>query len=112
MSATHTKIAIAANVPESFRMLLRAQLDHARANGFEVHCISGPGSYLQDLARAGFPIHEVPLTRLLRPAEDVRALIAWCGSFGASVSLWCTPTRPRPRCLDSSPPASRACRRS
>jgi len=70
------KIAVAANVPESFRMLLRAQLDHARASGFEVHCVSGPGEYLEELARDGFPTHEVPLTRLFRPQDDLRALAA------------------------------------
>ncbi len=70
------KLAVAANVPESFRMLVRAQLDAARAAGFDVHCVSGPGAYLAELARDGFPIHEVPLTRLVRPAEDVRALAA------------------------------------
>ncbi|MEO6030150.1 MAG: glycosyltransferase family 4 protein [Candidatus Binatia bacterium] len=70
------KIAVAANVPDSFRMLLRAQLDHARANGFEVHCVSGPGEYLEELARDGFPTHEVPLTRLFRPQDDLRALAA------------------------------------
>jgi glycosyltransferase involved in cell wall biosynthesis len=76
VSATHTKIAVAANVPESFRMLLRAQLDSARAAGFDVHCVAGPGAYLQELALAGFATHEVPLTRLFRPADDVRALVA------------------------------------
>lgn len=76
MNATHTKIAVAANVPESFRMLLRAQLDHARAAGFDVHCVAGPGAYLHELARDGFTTHEVPLTRLLRPLDDVRALAA------------------------------------
>jgi hypothetical protein len=45
MSATHTKIAVAANVPESFRMLLRAARP-ARAAGFDVHRASGPGLYL------------------------------------------------------------------
>ncbi len=74
--ASHRKIAIAANVPESFRVLLRAQLDHLRDHGFEVHCIAGPGPYLDELARDGFPTHEVPLTRLLRPLQDVRAVAA------------------------------------
>lgn len=74
--STRRKIAVAANVPESFRMLVRAQLDAARAAGFEVHCVSGPGAYLEELARDGFPVHEVPLTRLFRPEEDVRALAA------------------------------------
>ena len=73
---TAVKIAVAANVPDSFRMLLRAQLDSARANGFEVHCVSGPGDYLEELARDGFPTHEVPLTRLFRPQDDLRALAA------------------------------------
>ncbi|HEY2389517.1 MAG TPA: sugar transferase [Candidatus Binatia bacterium] len=80
-AASPTKIAIAANVPESFRVLLRAQLDHLRAHGFEVHCIAGPGPYLAELARDGFPTHEVPLTRLLRPAQDVRAVAALVGLF-------------------------------
>jgi glycosyltransferase involved in cell wall biosynthesis len=70
------KIAVAANVPESFRMLLRAQLDYARDRGFDVHCVSGPGEYVRDLARAGFATHEVPLTRLFRPQDDLRALAA------------------------------------
>ncbi len=74
--AAHTKIAVAANVPESFRLLLRAQLDHARASGFEVHCVAGPGAYLHTLAQDGFRVHEVPLTRLVRPQDDVRALVA------------------------------------
>jgi len=81
MRATTTKIAVAANVPESFRLLLRAQLDHARACGFEVHCVSGPGDYLQELARDGFPTHEVPLTRLFRPLDDLRALGALVALF-------------------------------
>jgi glycosyltransferase involved in cell wall biosynthesis len=76
MKTVPTKIAVAANVPESFRLLLRAQLDHARASGFEVHCVSGPGEYLHTLAGDGFPTHEVPLTRLFRPLDDVRALAA------------------------------------
>ena len=71
-----TKIAVAANVPESFRVLLRAQLDAARDAGYEVHCVSGPGAYLAELAADGFPTHAVPLTRLFRPAADVRALAA------------------------------------
>lgn len=70
------KIAVAANVPESFRALLRAQLDRSREHGFDVHCVSGPGAYLAELARDGFPVHEVPLTRMLRPAEDVKAVAA------------------------------------
>lgn len=74
--STAVKIAVAANVPESFRMLLRAQLDHARAAGFDVHCVSGPGAYLDELARDGFPVHAVPLTRLVRPDEDGRAVLA------------------------------------
>jgi glycosyltransferase involved in cell wall biosynthesis len=74
--SSHRKIAVAANVPESFRILLRAQLDHLRETGFDVHCVSGPGPYLQDLARDGFPTHTVPLTRMLRPLQDVRALAA------------------------------------
>jgi glycosyltransferase involved in cell wall biosynthesis len=41
-----------------------------------VHCVSGPGAYLDELARDGFATHEVPLTRLFRPAEDGRALAA------------------------------------
>jgi glycosyltransferase involved in cell wall biosynthesis len=57
-------------------MLLRAQLDAARAAGFEVPCVSGPGDYLHELARDGFPVHEVPLTRMLDPLADVRALAA------------------------------------
>jgi lipopolysaccharide/colanic/teichoic acid biosynthesis glycosyltransferase/glycosyltransferase involved in cell wall biosynthesis len=80
-TAPLTKIAIAANVPESFRVLLRAQLDHLRDHGFKVHCIAGPGPYLAELARDGFPTHEVPLTRLLRPAQDVRAVAALVGLF-------------------------------
>ena len=70
----NTKIAVAANVPDSFRMLVRAQLDAARAAGYEVHCVSGPGAYLDDLAGDGFPVHTVALTRLFDPAADVRAL--------------------------------------
>jgi glycosyltransferase involved in cell wall biosynthesis len=71
------KIAVAANVPESFRMLLRAQLDHARASGFDVHCVAGPGAYLRELRRDGYPVHEIPtLTRLMRPLDDLRALNA------------------------------------
>lgn len=77
VSGTLVKIAIAANVPESFRLLLRAQLDTARAAGFEVHCVAGPGAYLGELARAGYPTHEIPaLTRLVRPADDLRAVAA------------------------------------
>jgi len=76
MTSSPAKIAVAANVPESFRMLLRAQLDAARAGGYEVHCVSGPGDYLRELARDGFPVHEVPLTRMVDPAADVRALTA------------------------------------
>ncbi|MEB2283290.1 MAG: glycosyltransferase family 4 protein [Myxococcales bacterium] len=76
MNTAAAKIAVAANVPESFRLLLRAQLDHARGAGFDVHCVSGPGAYLDELARAGFSVHVVPLTRLVRPDEDVRALVA------------------------------------
>jgi glycosyltransferase involved in cell wall biosynthesis len=72
----HDRIAVAANVPDSFRMLLRAQLDAARAAGWEVHCVSGPGAYLAELARDGFPVHTVPLTRLFDPAADARALAA------------------------------------
>jgi glycosyltransferase involved in cell wall biosynthesis len=75
-AAAEAKIAIAANVPESFRILLRAQLDRLRESGFEVHCVSGPGAYLHELARDGFPTHEVPFTRMLRPLEDLRALAA------------------------------------
>ncbi len=75
-TASAKKIAVAANVPESFRRLVRAQLDAARDAGFEVHCVAGPGDYLHELARDGFPIHEVPLTRMLRPQDDLRALIA------------------------------------
>ncbi len=71
-----TKIAVAANVPESFRILLRAQLDRLRAGGFDVHCVSGPGPYLAELAAAGFTVHTVPLTRLFRPADDLRAVAA------------------------------------
>ena len=74
--STRPKIAVAANVPESFRMLVRAQLDAARAAGFAVHCVSGPGAYLETLAHDGYPVHEVPLTRLVRPDEDLRALAA------------------------------------
>jgi glycosyltransferase involved in cell wall biosynthesis len=70
------RIAVAANVPDSFRMLLRAQLDAARAAGYEVHCVSGPGAYLDELARDGFATHVVPLTRLFDPAADARALAA------------------------------------
>jgi hypothetical protein len=71
-----TMIAVAAMVPESFRILLRAQLDHLRASGFDVHCVSGPGPYLAELAAAGFAVHTVPLTRLFRPADDLRAVAA------------------------------------
>jgi glycosyltransferase involved in cell wall biosynthesis len=81
--STRPKIAVAANVPESFRMLVRAQLDAARAAGFEVHCVSGPGAYLDVLRRDGYAVHTVPLTRLLRPAEDVRALAALVRLFRA-----------------------------
>jgi glycosyltransferase involved in cell wall biosynthesis len=75
------KIAVAANVPESFRLLLRAQLDRALESGFDVHCVSGPGSYLADLARDGYPVHEVPLTRLMRPFDDLRAVLAMVRLF-------------------------------
>jgi len=68
----HAKIAIVANTPESFRFLLRAQLDRLRAEGFDVHCVSGPGAYASVLRRDGFAVHTVPLTRLLRPSADVR----------------------------------------
>jgi glycosyltransferase involved in cell wall biosynthesis len=83
MSAARRKIAVAANVPESFRMLLRAQLDAARAGGYDVHCVSGPGVYLAELARDGFPTHEVPLTRLFDPAADARAVAALVRLFRA-----------------------------
>ncbi len=80
--ATHTKIAVAANVPESFRMLLRAQLDAARAAGFDVHCVAGPGAYLAELARDGYPTHEIgALTRLVDPVSDLRALAALVALF-------------------------------
>lgn len=77
----HAKIAIVANTPESFRFLLRAQLDCLREEGFEVHCVSGPGPYTSVLRRDGFVIHEVPLTRLLRPRDDLRALTSMVGIF-------------------------------
>jgi glycosyltransferase involved in cell wall biosynthesis len=82
MSATHTRIAVAANVPESFRLLLRAQLDAARAAGFEVHCVAGPGAYLTELAADGYPTHEIAaLTRLVDPANDLRAVAALVALF-------------------------------
>jgi glycosyltransferase involved in cell wall biosynthesis len=82
MSGPMVKIAVAANVPESFRMLLRAQLDAAREAGFDVHCVSGPGAYLAELARDGFPTHEIPtLTRLVSPKEDAFAVAAFARVF-------------------------------
>ena len=68
MSATTTKIAVAANVPESFRMLLRAQLDHARAQRFRGALRRGTGRRTSKSSPpTGFATHEVPLTRLFRP---------------------------------------------
>ena len=82
MSAAAIKIAVAANVPESFRMLLRAQLDAAREAGFEVHCVSGPGAYLAELARDGYPTHEIAtLNRLLSPKDDTLAVAAFTRVF-------------------------------
>src|SRR5436190_23373588 len=75
------KIAIVANTPESFRFLLRAQLDRLRDDAFEVHCVSGPGAYASELRRGGFAVHEVPLTRLFRPGADVRAVAAMARLF-------------------------------
>ena len=68
------KIAQLVNSPESLRILIRAQIERLREAGFEVHCIAGPGEYNDTLRREAFVVHEVPLTRLLRPLDDVRAV--------------------------------------
>ena len=78
-----TKVAVVTIVPESFRVLLRAQIEHIRAAGFEVHCVCSPGSYVHDLARDGFVVHQVSLTRLLRPVDDLRAIITLTRLFRA-----------------------------
>ncbi len=77
----HAKIAIVANTPETFRFLVRAQLDRAWEEGLDVHCVSGPGPYTAVLRHDGFAVHEVPLTRLLRPRDDLRALVAMVRLF-------------------------------
>jgi len=68
------KIAQVVGSPESFRLLLRAQLDTLRESGFDVHCVAGEGDYLDLLARDGYAVHAVPLTRTLDPLADLRAL--------------------------------------
>lgn len=75
------KIAHVVGSPESFRLLLRAQLDALREAGFEVHCIAGPGDYHRSLAADGFATHAAPLTRRLEPLTDLRALVALARLF-------------------------------
>lgn len=75
------KICIVAGVAESFKLLLRPQLDCLASRGFEVHCVAAPGPYLEVLRRDGFPVHSVPLTRLIDPMRDVAALSAYYRLF-------------------------------
>ncbi len=72
------KIAHAATVDLSLRVLLLNQLISLRAAGYEVAGISSPGPHVPALEAAGIRHISVPMTRSVAPVLDVGALLKLC----------------------------------
>ena len=70
------RIAHIAASDASLSLLLKNQLAHFRAAGYEVAGISARGEHAADLDAAGIEFFEIPVKRTFDPIGDLRALIA------------------------------------
>ncbi|HSV91821.1 MAG TPA: glycosyltransferase family 4 protein, partial [Desulfobacterales bacterium] len=68
-------------VPLSAWTLLRGQLAHFRAHGYDVHLACSPGPALPEVAtREGVTVHEIPMNRdASSPLRDAGSLVAMTG---------------------------------
>lgn len=69
------KVAHIAASDVTLTTLLLNQLNHFRDAGFEVAGIAARGPHAKDLAAAGVPFFEIPVSRSFGPLGDLRALI-------------------------------------
>jgi glycosyltransferase involved in cell wall biosynthesis len=70
------RVAHIAASDQTLSLLLKNQLEHFRAAGFEVAGIAAAGAHVDDLATARIPFFEVSFTRRFGPIADLKALIA------------------------------------
>lgn len=70
------KLAYVTTLPGTQWGFLKGQNAFMRAHGFELHSISSPGRFMQELEkRDGVVPHPVSISREIRPIRDFRALI-------------------------------------
>lgn len=69
------RIAYITTIADTQWHFLRGQNPFLAERGFEIHAIAAPGPKLQQLAgRDGVSVHAVPLTRSIRPLQDLLAI--------------------------------------
>lgn len=67
-------------VPMTLRAFLLGQIVYAGEHGLAVIAVSSPGRDLEEVAaRAGIPVHAVPMERRISPRRDLGALWRLCG---------------------------------
>jgi glycosyltransferase involved in cell wall biosynthesis len=54
---------------------LQGQIGYMRERGFDVHGVTSPGDFLEEIAkRENIPIHAIPMIRQITPVQDLLAL--------------------------------------
>lgn len=65
------KVAHVCAIPTSLKYLLEDQLNYLEAQGYEVHAISSPGRYQDELVERGMRWHPARISRAITPAQDL-----------------------------------------
>lgn len=79
---SNQKLLIVVNIASFFMSHRYRVAVAAQADGFEVHVATPPGEAVQDIVKAGFIYHEIPLTRSGKnPISEMRTLLALVALF-------------------------------
>lgn len=79
MRPARPRVLHVAMIDDSLKYLLKDQLRHLIARGWEVQAMSSPGRWRGELEAAGIRFHPAPLFRRVTPIADLRAIAAIAG---------------------------------
>lgn len=70
------RVAQVATADSSIRLLLAGQVAVLRSQGYEVDAVCAPGPFVSEVRQSGVVVHEVPMSRRVRPDLDLVSLAA------------------------------------